>query len=60
MGLQDSKGRTVRLRSTHALRCLLQMIEAGWYYCPTPESDDFVRCCYCSLGLDGWEPKDNP
>ncbi|KAL8761762.1 MAG: hypothetical protein Q9184_002161 [Pyrenodesmia sp. 2 TL-2023] len=37
-----------------------KMIEAGWYYCPTPESDDFVKCCYCNLSLDGWEPKDNP
>ena len=37
-----------------------QMAEAGWYYCPTPESDDFVKCPYCSLSLDGWEPKDKP
>ena len=37
-----------------------QMVEAGWYYCPTTESDDFVKCPYCSLSLDGWEPKDNP
>ncbi|KAA6414789.1 MAG: hypothetical protein FRX48_01539 [Lasallia pustulata] len=37
-----------------------KMVEAGWYYCPTPESDDFVKCPYCSLCLDGWEPKDNP
>lgn len=36
------------------------MIEAGWYYCPTLESDDFVQCAYCGLSLDGWEPKDNP
>jgi len=33
---------------------------AGWHYCPTPESDDFVSCSYCKLSLDGWEPKDNP
>ncbi|MCJ1244888.1 hypothetical protein MMC30_002089 [Trapelia coarctata] len=37
-----------------------KMIEAGWYCCPTPESDDFVKCPYCSLSLDGWEPKDKP
>ena len=36
------------------------MVDAGWYYCPTIESDDFVRCAYCSLSLDGWEPKDDP
>ena len=36
------------------------MVDAGWHYCPTIESDDFVRCAYCSLSLDGWEPKDDP
>ena len=38
----------------------VQMIEAGWYYCPTPECDDYAKCPYCDLSLDGWEPKDNP
>lgn len=38
----------------------LKMVTGGWYYCPTPESDDFVACPYCSLALDGWEPKDKP
>ncbi len=38
----------------------VQMVDAGWYYCPTLESDDFVSCPYCSLCLDGWEPKDKP
>jgi hypothetical protein len=33
---------------------------AGWYFAPTPESDDFVSCAYCKLSLDGWEPKDSP
>ncbi|KAI9847620.1 MAG: hypothetical protein M1837_002194 [Sclerophora amabilis] len=37
-----------------------KMVEAGWYYCPTLESDDFVSCSYCGLSLDGWEPKDKP
>lgn len=37
-----------------------KMIEAGWHYAPTPESDDFVSCVHCKLSLDGWEPKDNP
>ncbi|KAL9578459.1 MAG: hypothetical protein Q9203_007090 [Teloschistes exilis] len=37
-----------------------KMIESGWYYCPTKEGDDLTRCCYCSLALDGWEPKDDP
>ena len=42
------------------LTLTLQMVDAGWYYCPTEESDDFVKCPYCNLSLDGWEPKDNP
>ncbi|KAI9674178.1 MAG: hypothetical protein M1817_001996 [Caeruleum heppii] len=37
-----------------------KMVGAGWYYCPTAESDDFVSCAYCGLSVDGWEPKDKP
>ncbi|KAI4156129.1 MAG: hypothetical protein LQ340_000500 [Diploschistes diacapsis] len=41
--------------------CKVQkMVEAGWYYYPTPESDDYAKCAYCGLCLDGWEPKDKP
>jgi len=37
-----------------------KMVEAGWYFAPTVESEDFVSCAYCKLSLDGWEPKDDP
>ncbi|KAI9882107.1 MAG: hypothetical protein M1823_006147 [Watsoniomyces obsoletus] len=37
-----------------------KMVDGGWHYSPTPESDDFVTCAYCHLALDGWEPKDKP
>ena len=37
-----------------------RLVQAGWFYAPTPESDDFVSCAYCKLSLDGFEPKDNP
>ncbi|KAI8964428.1 hypothetical protein F5Y11DRAFT_316293 [Daldinia sp. FL1419] len=37
-----------------------QLVEAGWKYTPTTESNDMATCTYCSLALDGWEPKDNP
>ncbi|KAI1981946.1 hypothetical protein LOZ51_000763 [Ophidiomyces ophidiicola] len=37
-----------------------KMVEAGWYFCPNEESNDFVSCAYCNLSLDGWEPKDDP
>lgn len=39
---------------------LMQMVEGGWYFCPTDDSDDQVCCAYCKLSLDGWEPKDKP
>ncbi|PGH09212.1 hypothetical protein AJ79_05741 [Helicocarpus griseus UAMH5409] len=37
-----------------------KLVEAGWFFCPSEESDDFVSCAYCKLSLDGWEPKDDP
>ncbi|KAI1097685.1 hypothetical protein F4804DRAFT_155558 [Jackrogersella minutella] len=37
-----------------------QLVDAGWKYTPTADSDDMVTCTYCPLALDGWEPKDNP
>ncbi|PLB48389.1 hypothetical protein P170DRAFT_411206 [Aspergillus steynii IBT 23096] len=37
-----------------------KMVDGGWYFCPTEESDDLASCAYCKLSLDGWEPKDNP
>lgn len=37
-----------------------KMVQAGWHFAPTAESDDFVSCAYCKLSLDGWEPKDSP
>ncbi|KAH9817753.1 BIR-domain-containing protein [Teratosphaeria destructans] len=37
-----------------------QMVEAGWTMDPSPDMEDGVTCMYCSLSLDGWEPKDDP
>ncbi|KAJ6032028.1 hypothetical protein N7540_002760 [Penicillium herquei] len=37
-----------------------KMAEAGWYFCPTEDSNDLASCAYCKLSLDGWEPKDDP
>ncbi|ETS82819.1 hypothetical protein PFICI_04695 [Pestalotiopsis fici W106-1] len=37
-----------------------QMVDAGWKYTPTLESDDMATCTYCQLALDGWEPSDKP
>ncbi|KAF7945165.1 hypothetical protein EAE96_009944 [Botrytis aclada] len=37
-----------------------QLVNAGWKYTPTAESNDMATCTYCSLALDGWEPSDKP
>ncbi|GAB7354995.1 hypothetical protein MBLNU459_g5607t1 [Dothideomycetes sp. NU459] len=42
-------------------KCKTQkMVDAGWSFDPSPDAEDGVTCFYCSLSLDGWEPKDNP
>lgn len=55
------KTKQVRNQMTFAITAnTIQLVEAGWYYQPTPETDDWVTCAYCELGLDGWEPSDDP
>jgi hypothetical protein len=63
--LADAREATFRLGWPHDSKrgwvCKTEkMVQAGWHFAPTPESDDFVSCAYCKLSLDGWEPKDNP
>lgn len=42
-------------------RCKIgKMVDAGWIFDPSPETEDGVTCFYCNLSLDGWEPKDDP
>ncbi|EMD01174.1 hypothetical protein BAUCODRAFT_135901 [Baudoinia panamericana UAMH 10762] len=42
-------------------RCKVgKMVEAGWCFDPSPDSEDGATCFYCNLSLDGWEPKDDP
>lgn len=42
-------------------RCKVnRMVESGWTFDPSPETEDGVTCFYCNLSLDGWEPKDDP
>jgi len=36
------------------------MARAGFFYTPNDDSEDMVHCPYCQIGLDGWEPKDDP
>ncbi|KAL5364684.1 hypothetical protein BJX96DRAFT_137974 [Aspergillus floccosus] len=37
-----------------------KMVDGGWFFCPTEESNDLASCAYCKLSLDGWEPQDDP
>ncbi|CAG8681840.1 35184_t:CDS:2, partial [Racocetra persica] len=37
-----------------------KMAKAGFIYSPTLGSLDNVNCQYCGVGLEGWEPKDDP
>ncbi|KAL1901141.1 hypothetical protein Cpir12675_000630 [Ceratocystis pirilliformis] len=37
-----------------------QLVDSGWVYTPTLESNDMATCLHCSLALDGWEPGDKP
>ncbi len=47
--------------SKRAWKCKTEkMVEAGWYFAPVAEGEDYVSCSYCKLSLDGWEPKDDP
>ncbi|GAB1732941.1 hypothetical protein NU195Hw_g196t1 [Hortaea werneckii] len=42
-------------------RCKVnKMVESGWAFDPSPDTEDGVTCFYCNLSLDGWEPKDDP
>lgn len=37
-----------------------RMAQAGFYYSPNQMGEDYGLCAYCGLGLDGWEPSDDP
>lgn len=37
-----------------------RMARAGFFYSPNQTGEDYGLCPYCNLGLDGWEPNDDP
>lgn len=37
-----------------------KMAKAGFYYSPNNIGEDFGLCPYCGIGLEGWEPNDDP
>lgn len=65
---ENKKGWKVKVKqvsSMHGFKlCIVltftQLVNAGWCYDPTDEYEDGVKCFYCSLALDGWDPKDDP
>lgn len=38
----------------------VQMAEAGFYFCGTETSPDWVRCVVCHHNMEGWEATDDP
>lgn len=63
--LEDARRATFAIgwphESKRGWRCKTEkMVEAGWYFTPVAEGEDYVSCVYCKLSVDGWEPKDDP
>lgn len=50
--LESFEGANLRIKKTH-----LQLAEAGFYRDPC---DDECICYYCGIGIDDWEPNDDP
>lgn len=44
----------------HIFDTTTQIAEAGFYYCGTSQSPDWVRCVVCHSDIDGWEATDVP
>ncbi|KAI0685457.1 hypothetical protein BC835DRAFT_1383935 [Cytidiella melzeri] len=58
-----TKGGTVVLKWPHPNTYLAtpeQLAEAGFYFNPTPEARDSVRCFMCKKELDMWDEDDDP
>ena len=36
------------------------MAEAGFYFCGTAQTPDWVRCVVCHQDMEGWEEEDDP
>lgn len=45
---------------SHIFDTITQIAEAGFYYCGTSQSPDWVRCVVCHSDIDGWEATDVP
>lgn len=58
--MQDETGKSTSLLAIVLLLTREQLVDAGWKYTPTSDSDDMATCVYCQLALDGWEPNDKP
>lgn len=44
----------------HTKPSAVKMAQAGFAFQPTSDAPDFGSCSWCDLGLDGWEPSDDP
>ncbi|KAI9138078.1 hypothetical protein BKA69DRAFT_1093749 [Paraphysoderma sedebokerense] len=47
-------------QKTKGFACSMKrMAKAGFYFCPSRDSEDMAGCIYCGVTLDGWEPSDS-
>ncbi|KAK0316801.1 hypothetical protein LTR01_000552 [Friedmanniomyces endolithicus] len=45
---------------THELPSVEQLVRAGFFFDPGPDTPDNVQCFLCNVKLDGWEATDDP
>ncbi|KAK1060366.1 hypothetical protein LTR12_003681 [Friedmanniomyces endolithicus] len=45
---------------THELPTVEQLVHAGFFFDPGPDTPDNVQCFLCAVKLDGWEASDDP
>ncbi|KAF2227559.1 hypothetical protein BDZ85DRAFT_254506 [Elsinoe ampelina] len=58
--IQTSQGRGVAKSWPHETPTAKDLAFAGFYFAPTSNSEDNVKCFHCEVKLDGWEIDDSP
>ncbi|KAF4554463.1 Bir1-like protein [Elsinoe fawcettii] len=58
--IQTSQGKGVPKSWPHETPTARDLAYAGFYFAPTSNSQDNVKCFHCEVKLDGWEIDDEP
>ncbi|KAG8629014.1 hypothetical protein KVT40_002879 [Elsinoe batatas] len=58
--IQISQGKGVAKSWPHETPTAKDLAFAGFYFAPTSNSEDNVKCFHCEVKLDGWEIDDSP